>query len=89
MMRNPEVGLMVNGMVPSGYSDHYVDGPDGLPAGKRFWWCPTCYATFDRHHAERGYKFCFNCEQRDALLVEMKPIGPGADSVHDAEGGSR
>lgn len=71
---------MVSGAMPSGYSDRFARSPDGLADDKRHWWCPNCGAVFDRKHNETEYKFCYNCDQRDALLIEMRPVGKRSDS---------
>lgn len=68
-------------MAGSEYSDRYAKSPDELPDDERLWWCDNCGAVFSRHHAERGDKFCNNCDYRDALLNPCKPLGPGAEDV--------
>lgn len=68
---------MVSGTMPSGYSDKFARSPDDISDDKRYWWCPNCGAVFHRSHNETGYKFCYNCDQRDAVLIEMRPVGRG------------
>lgn len=75
-------------MAGSGLSDHFEGQPDHLPDDERAWWCSRCGAVFSRHHAETEYKFCNNCESRDAVLTQCKPVGPGAaqfDSLGDSD----
>jgi len=68
-------------MAGTGYSNQFTSDKSDLPDEERLWWCPSCGAVFDRHHRERDYKFCNNCESRDAVLIECEPVGPGAEEV--------
>lgn len=68
-------------MAGSGYSDRFAESWEDLDDSDRLWWCPNCGAVFDRDHRTQTYKFCNNCESRDAVLIECKPVGPGSDGV--------
>jgi len=68
-------------MAGFGCSDRFVQSRDELPEDERLWWCDNCGAVFDRHHSERGDKFCNNCEYRHGLLNPCDPVGPDADQV--------
>jgi Zn finger protein HypA/HybF involved in hydrogenase expression len=72
---------MVQGKAPNLYSDTFVESPEELDQNKRYWWCDTCGAVFHRNHNETDYKFCYNCEQRDAVLIEMQPVGKDSEKV--------
>ncbi len=52
----------------------------------RLWRCPTCGHEQSRHHAEKERPFCDECDFRDALLIEMRPIGPGREKFYDESG---
>jgi rubrerythrin len=68
-------------MTITGYSDRFVESPDELNQNKRWWWCKNCGAVFTRHHSQRQTQFCVNCEDRHALLIELKAIGKGNEKV--------
>ena len=68
-------------MAGTTYSSVFVQSSDELSQIKRFWWCPNCGAVFERHHRENKFKFCYNCEQRDGVLIECKPAGKDAGVV--------
>lgn len=70
-------------MAGNGYSDRFAESKDELPDDERLWWCDNCGAVFSRHHAERGDKFCYNCEQRDGFLNPCDPVGPGSGEVFE------
>lgn len=53
---------------------------------RRLWRCPTCGLEENRHHAEKKRPFCDECESRDAVLIEMRPIGLGREKFYDEEG---
>lgn len=61
---------------------------DGGTKQKRYWACPDCGFKIDRHHAEKERPFCDECEFRDAVLIEMKPRGPGKEKFRE-HGGER
>lgn len=45
----------------------------------RRWVCPACGKEQSRHHSSETRPFCDDCEWRDAVLIEMKPEGPGKE----------
>jgi len=47
----------------------------------RQWKCPDCGHTESRHHNERERPFCDRCDSRDAVLIEMNPIGKGEGKI--------
>jgi Zn finger protein HypA/HybF involved in hydrogenase expression len=66
-----------------GYLDEFAENPDEIDDDRRAWWCASCGAVGNRHHSRRKIPFCPNCDGRDAVLIEMKPVGPGADKITD------
>jgi hypothetical protein len=69
-----------------GYLNRWIEDPDDFDDDERLWRCPDCGAVGDRHHAQRERPFCPNCDARDAVLIEMKPIGPGAEDLPRPKG---
>ncbi|MWG36509.1 hypothetical protein [Halomarina oriensis] len=52
---------------------------------ERLWRCPSCHHENKRHHAQTERPFCDNCDGL-GVLVEMKPIGKGAEKFYDEDG---
>ena len=71
---------MVAGLMPKGYSTRHEASPDALDPDRRWWWCPDCGSVYGRHHSETERKFCYECDARDAVHIEMEPVGKGADA---------
>lgn len=80
--------ISMSKLSPGHYSERFVESPDDLDDDLRFWWCGNCGAVFGRHHQTKNRLFCYNCEQRDAVLIEMKPVGPGSDTFGPSSTGA-
>jgi len=52
----------------------------------RLWRCPDCGATEKRHHASKTRPFCDACDHREAVLIEMRPEGPGKEKFAEHGG---
>lgn len=66
-------------------SDESVDTTEQ----RRYWECPNCGITEDRHHSATKRPFCDECESRHAVLVEMKPKGKDTSKFYDKDGNAR
>jgi anaerobic ribonucleoside-triphosphate reductase len=53
---------------------------------ERLWVCPDCGREEKRHHASKTRPFCDDCDWRDAVDIEMRPVGPGKEKFAEYGG---
>ena len=59
-----------------------------MASNERLWKCPDCNREEERHPSKLKRPFCDGCEGRDAVLIEMEPVGPGSEKFFDEDGNS-